>query len=146
MVSVTDRAGPLFGCTSSRTVPLPVPVAPSVTVTHGTVLAAFHEHAASAVTEIRMSSGPRPASYHRGLIVATQGPSCVNVNGFPATVTMVLRGGPAFAGITRRTVPVPVPVRPLSIVTHDALVLVVHVHELPVVTLTMISSGPLPEL
>jgi hypothetical protein len=80
------------------------------------------------------------------LIVAAQAPPCVSVKGFPAIVTVVLRGAPPFAGITRWTVPFPVPVRPLSIVTHDALVLAVHVHEPPVVTLMRMSSGPLPAL
>ncbi len=69
MISVTERSSPLFGSSSSRTLPLPEPVAPLSTVTHGTVLVAVHVQSPSAVTAIRMSSGPLPASYQVGLIL-----------------------------------------------------------------------------
>ena len=40
MVSVTERGSPLFGWICSRTVPSPIPVAPSAIVTHETGLTA----------------------------------------------------------------------------------------------------------
>jgi hypothetical protein len=43
-------------------------------------------------------------------------------------------------------VPLPAPLAPAATVTHEASVVVVHVQPLPVVTLTRISSGPLPAL
>ena len=67
IVNTTERAAPPFGWTSSRTVPLPEPVRPSATVTHGTVLVALQLQALSAVTSTRMSSGPRPAPGTAGL-------------------------------------------------------------------------------
>ena len=68
---MTDRVGPLLGGRTNRTVPLPTPFAPSATVTHDTLVAVVHEQPGSIVTAMLISSGPLPASYHRGLIVAT---------------------------------------------------------------------------
>jgi hypothetical protein len=45
------RAGPGVGSTLTDTAPVPLPVAPPVTETHGTLLAAVHGQPAGAVTE-----------------------------------------------------------------------------------------------
>ena len=57
IVTVPERAGPVFAAMLIPTVPLPVPVAPLATVTHGTFDAAVHAHVgADAVTAIE--AGP----------------------------------------------------------------------------------------
>jgi len=50
IVSVPLRASPLFAPTLNDTEPLPVPVAPLVTVIHGAFDVALHEQLAPAVT------------------------------------------------------------------------------------------------
>ena len=53
MVSVPLRAVPVLAATLNATVPLPVPDAPLVTVSQGTLAAAVHAHdAAEAVTVV----------------------------------------------------------------------------------------------
>ena len=44
IVSVPIRSAVLFGATPNATVPLPLPVAPEVTVIHGALLVAVHAH------------------------------------------------------------------------------------------------------
>ena len=51
MVSVPVRAGPELEATLNRTVPLPLPLAPCVTVIHCEALTAVHAHPVAAVTE-----------------------------------------------------------------------------------------------
>ena len=59
-------------------------------------------------------------------------------------VTSAVRDGPLFAGIVSSTFPLPVPLRPAAIVTHGALVLVVHAQPPAAVTFTVTLSGPCP--
>src|SRR5205085_1395032 len=101
---------------------------PSATVTHDTSLAAVQAQPGSAITEIRMLSGPRPASYQPGLMLVVHPASCRSVNVFPTTVTTAVRAGPLFAGISSRTTPLPDPLPPVSIVTQSAVVVAVHWH------------------
>ena len=51
MVSAPERGPPEFAATLDCTVPLPLPLAPEATVSHGTVLAAVQSQPAPAVTE-----------------------------------------------------------------------------------------------
>jgi len=66
------------------------------------------------------------------------------MNGIPAIVTDAVRAGPLLAGMSRRTVPLPVPLRPAVIVTQSALVVVVHAQPLVAVTSIETVSGPRP--
>jgi hypothetical protein len=50
MVSVPLRAAPVLAATLNPTEPLPVPLAPDVTVIHATVLVAVHAQVAPLVT------------------------------------------------------------------------------------------------
>jgi hypothetical protein len=50
IVSEPDRAAPVFAATLKPTAPFPVPVAPDITVIHGSLLLAVHAHAAVVVT------------------------------------------------------------------------------------------------
>ena len=50
IVSVAVRAAPVLAVTLNATVPLPVPAAPEVTVSHGALLTAVHAQAAVVVT------------------------------------------------------------------------------------------------
>jgi len=53
IVTVPARGGPGFAAIDRVTWPLPVPVAPAVTVIHGTLAVAVHAHPAIAVTSTR---------------------------------------------------------------------------------------------
>ncbi len=57
-VTVPVRAAPVFAVRLRATVPLPVPVAPEVTVIHDVLLVAVHAQAASVITD----TVPWPAS------------------------------------------------------------------------------------
>jgi hypothetical protein len=57
IVSIPERAGPAFAATVKPTVPLPLPVAPDVTVIQVTWLVTLHAQPAVAVTAI---AGPVP--------------------------------------------------------------------------------------
>ena len=57
MVSVPVRCAPLFFDALKATLPLPVPLAPAVTVSQSSLLTAVHEQPAVAVT---FTAGPFP--------------------------------------------------------------------------------------
>jgi hypothetical protein len=50
MVSVSDRAGPVFGAAENSTRPFPVPLEPLVMDSHEPLLVAVHEQPPGAVT------------------------------------------------------------------------------------------------
>ena len=59
------------------------------------------------------------------------------VNVCPATVSVPLRALPVLAATLKPTEPLPEPLVPEVIVSHDALLLAVHAHPLVVVTATL---------
>ena len=97
-VSVPCRAGPLFAETAYCTGPLPLPVAPVLTVTTaGSLLDADQAHPAPADTSTL--SVPPPAGKFRldGAIENAQPEPCVTVNVWPAMVSVPCRAGPLLA-------------------------------------------------
>ena len=135
-------AGPVFAATVKAVEPVPVPLAPDVTVIHVTVLIAVHAHPAALVT---FSTGPLPpaASIEAlvGLTVYEQLPAWVMVTVWPPTVSVPVRAAPLFAATRKVTVPLPVPLSPDVTVSQDAPLVAVHAHPLAAVTL---SVGPVP--
>src|SRR5712692_6807786 len=61
MVSVPVRAAPELAAIAMATVPLPVPLAPDVTVMNASLLAAVHVHALPAVTPTEAVPAAAPA-------------------------------------------------------------------------------------
>ena len=61
IVSVPVRAPPEFAAIATPTVPLPVPLAPEVTVMNASLLAAVHAHALPVVTVIVAVLAAAPA-------------------------------------------------------------------------------------
>ena len=58
IVSVPERAAPLFAATPIATVPLPVPLAPDAIEIHETLLVAVHAHVADVVTDTEVAVEP----------------------------------------------------------------------------------------
>jgi hypothetical protein len=141
-VSDPDRAGPAFAATLNATEPVPVPLAPDVTVIHESLRTAVQPQPLGAVTEI---GGPLPAAAPTdavvGVTVIAQVPAWETVTVWPATLMVPLRSGPAFAATLNATEPGPVP--PAGGVTkiHGALLTAVQPHPLGAVTEI---GGPLP--
>jgi hypothetical protein len=61
-----------------------------------------------------------------------------------ATVNVPLRAAPLLTAALIDTVPLPVPLAPDVIDNHDALLVAVHVHPVPVVTVTGLVAPPPP--
>jgi hypothetical protein len=70
--------------------------------------------------------------------------ACVTVKVWPAIVSVPVRAPPPLVPTVKPTVPFPVPLPPDVIVIHDALLVAVQPHAVPVVTLTVGPAPPLP--
>jgi hypothetical protein len=111
-----------------------------VIVSHEALLAAVHAHGPAAPTV----TAPVPPSFVKdvrsGVTAYSQltlAASWLTVSVRPAIVSVPERAALAVLGETvRPTLPVPVPLAPLAIVTQPTLDAAVHVHEPPVLTLT----------
>jgi hypothetical protein len=128
----------VFAVALRLTVPLPVPVAPLVTVSQLVLLlTAVHEQPVGAVTLVEIV--PAPATMSRLVGVSAKvhpAAACVTVNISPPIVSVPLRE-PAlvFAATLNATVPFPLPLAPLVTVSQDVLLLTpVHAHPADVVT------------
>lgn len=73
IVTVPVRSAPVFAVRLRTTVPLPVPDAPEVTVIHGALLAAVHEHPSSVITLTVPWAGSGPMFASVGEIEYVQG-------------------------------------------------------------------------
>jgi hypothetical protein len=84
---------PGFAATRYETWPLPVPLAPAVTVIHETLLDAVHAQPLPAVTVMVPLTSAAPIDVLTGEIVNVHGTgaSCVTVNVRPAIVTVPVR-------------------------------------------------------
>ena len=98
MVSVPERAAPVFAATENATDPLPLPEAPEDTVIHDAFDAAVHAQPFDVVTFTEPLPPPAatfcefPESEKEQLKA-----SCCTVNVWPAMVSVPLRAGPALA-------------------------------------------------
>ena len=138
MVAVPVRGAPAFTSTESRTVSLPLPVAPATTVTQGTLLVAVHVHPADALTVTSMVAPEAGTFCCVGLMVELQLSGWLTVNAFPAIVSVPERAGPVFAAAAKVTDPLPEPLLPDVIVSQGALLVAVQPHPLPAVTFTLL--------
>jgi hypothetical protein len=135
MRSVPERASPLFGAALNVTVPLPVPVAALVMLSHGASAPAVQPHDGPAVTA---TEPPPPLS---GTVCALgampklqTAAACDTVKICPATLIVPLRSAPVFSAAVNATVPPLVPA-PTVTVNHGAFAAAVQVHVGPVATL-----------
>jgi hypothetical protein len=137
-------------------VPLPLPDAPLVTVSHEALLAAIQAHPSGAVTAtvspVAPSAGAdcavgatptaHPAAGGGGGV--GEGPveagSCVSVNTCPAIVSVPTRAAPPFGLTTNCCEPLPTPPLAPATVIHETSLEVVQAHPGGAVTLTR--SGP----
>jgi hypothetical protein len=127
------------------TVPLPVPDAPDVTVSHdGSLLVAVHEHQLLAVTPMVPESPPTAIAWLAGEIATEQAaPDCDTAKLWPATVTVACRAAPLLADAAIDTVPLPVPDAPAVTVSQlVSLLAAVQVQLLAVVTVIAPESPP----
>jgi hypothetical protein len=111
------------------TEPLPVPLAPEVTLIQESLDTAVHAQPASAVTD---TVPLPPLALNESLVgemeyvQAEAAGACETVKVCPATVIVPVRALPVFAAAVKATVPLPVPLWPLVNVIHDALDVAVH--------------------
>jgi hypothetical protein len=144
-VSVPLRAPATFTAALNPTVPLPVPVAPDVMVSHGTLLLAVHAHALVVVT-VTVPVPPSTGMFWLvGEIAYVHGATKAawfTVNVWPAIATVPVRAPPLFAAMLRPTEPSPVPVAPEVTVIHGAPLVAVHAQAAAVVTVTVVVLAP----
>ena len=127
-----------FAVALNVTVPVPVPLAPAVTLSQLALLVADQLHPAVVVTVVVPLA---PAAATDGLRGATlkphAAPACVTVNVEPAIVIVPVRGVvAALAGTLKPTVPAPLPVAPEVTVIQEALLTDVQPHPDAAVTVT----------
>ena len=130
--------------TLNVTFPLPVPVAPVVTVIHVVLLTAVHEQPPGAVTVVLPVPPPATTDWLAGEIVSVQVmPTCVIVALLPPALIVPLRDVvEVFAAALNVTVPLPVPLAPAVMVIHVSVV--VAVHEQPVGAVRVTVPDPPP--
>jgi hypothetical protein len=143
IVSVPVRGVVPLSVALNSTEPLPVPLAPDVIVSHGTLLVAVHGQRSVAVT-VTGPPGPPPAASVRlvGLIAYVQA-TCEMVKVCPAIVRVPFRGAAVVLGVPlNSTEPVPVPLAPDVTVSHVAVLVAVHGQDAEVVTVTALPAPP----
>src|SRR5690349_8817248 len=137
MVTVPERATPVLAEAVTPTVPFPLPLAPDAIVSHGVLLEAVHAQPAPAVT---LTFDDPPAA---GIVrLAGANPNeqplpWVTVKVCPAIVSVAERDPPVVAAALYATVPLPVPLAPDVIVSHDALLVAVQAHPAALVSATL---------
>jgi hypothetical protein len=122
------------------TVPLPVPLAPAVTVIHAALLAAVHAQPEAEVTLTLVDSPAAIAVLAAGLIAKVQAstPPCVTVKVRPAIVMVPVRAAvAALAAAAYPTEPGPVPDPPEVTVSQLAFEAAVQAQPVPAVTETL---------
>jgi hypothetical protein len=115
------------------TLPLPLPLAPLVIVTHEAPVA-VHGHPLAAVTATVPLPPAAVSDWLAGEMVYEHAPACVTVKVLPATVSVPVRDVVAvFAATLNPTAPFPIPDAPEVTAIHVLLLTAVHVHDPPVV-------------
>jgi hypothetical protein len=79
-VSVPVRELPVLAVTENASVPVPLPVAPDVIVSHESALAAVHAHPAAIVTATELLPAVEAIDALAGANVARHDPVCVTVS------------------------------------------------------------------
>src|SRR5262245_39312157 len=126
-VRVPMRCAPALAAIVKATLPLPLPDAPAVTVSHGALLAAVQPQPLAALTAIVVPAPPAAAAVcDVGLMAYEQPCDWVTLNVCPATVNVPVRCAPVFAEALYATVPPPVPLALPVIVSHGTFADAVH--------------------
>src|SRR4249920_447293 len=121
MLMVPVRPLPLFAVTVNVTEPFPTPDAPPVMVIQGTDAVAVQLHPVTADT---LMGAPAPAvrgSDCDGTLSENAHEGCVTPNVCPAMARLPVRAGPRFAVAENATVPLPVPLAPCVMVSHESI-------------------------
>jgi hypothetical protein len=143
IVSVPERDGPSVAAIVNVTLPDPFPLAPDVSVIHGTLLTALQAHPAAAATFTDRAPPEGSAANVSGATSKLHPGDCVTVKSWPATVNVPVRDGPLVGATVNGTVPFPVPaVVPIEV--HGTSLDAVHGHPGPVVTATTLDPPAAP--
>jgi hypothetical protein len=140
IVRVVERSvDPEFGDALNDTVPVPVPEAPPVTVSHAALLEAVHAQPAPEATVTLPDPPVVPSACEVADSVGAHGTAaCVTVTVCPAIVSVATRlSGPELAVALNETVPGPAPDAPAVTVSHAALLLAVHAQPAAALTVTL---------
>src|SRR4051794_6321658 len=127
MVSVAARATDGFAAATTITLPLPLPLLPEVIDSHGALLLAVHAQPGPADT---LTFDEPPAA---GMVTPAAPPPTwhplvgFTVNVWPPMVSVPVREPAWLAAALTCTVPLPLPLAPAVIDSHDALLVAVHV-------------------
>src|SRR5688572_14578366 len=103
MLSVPVRAAPLLAATVKLTVPLPVPDAPAVIVSHSSLLTAPQVQVPPVVTVTLPVPPALGTAWLIGAMVKAQGASWVTVKVRPATVIVPVRRAPVVFDVTENS-------------------------------------------
>jgi len=135
---------PKFAATATRTVPSPLPAAPSTIASQDAPVPAIHAHPGAAVTVMVAVSPAAGLAIVVGDAAKEHGTaSCVTVTVLPPIVSVAARGLEAVFGATvTLTVPLPEPEAPAVIDSHDALEAAVHAHPAGAVIETVLFPPP----
>ena len=140
IVKVPLRAAVVvFAAALMPTAPLPLPLAPEVTLSQVALLAAVHAQPAPAVTLTVPVPPEAVIDWLVGLIEYEQlEEDSLTVKVIPAIVNVPVRAFLAvFAAALKSTVPSPLPLAPAVTLNHDVLLAAVHAQPVPAVTLTV---------
>lgn len=140
IVTVPLRAAAAFASTLSVTVPLAVPVDPSVTAIHGALLTAFQlQKLALAVTVIATALALALTDALAGVRVYAQAiAACDTVTVWPPIFSEPVRAGPVFSATETDTVPLPAPVAPLATVSQLSTAFADQAHVVNAVTVNAV--------
>jgi hypothetical protein len=140
IVKVPLRAAVVvFAAALMPTVPLPLPLAPDVTLNHVSLLAAVHGQPVPAVTLTVPVPPAAVIAWLVGLIAYVHAAAAwLTVKVAPAIVKVPLREVVAvFAAALIPTVPLPLPLAPEVTLSHVSLLAAVHAQPAPAVTPTL---------
>ncbi len=135
-----------FASAANATEPVPLPLAPLVTVSHEVLLLTpVHAQPANVVTVVEPVPPAATTDWLVGLIEYEHAaPACVTVSVCPPIVSVPLRCVVlALAAALNPTDPPPLPLAPLVTVSHDVLLLT-PVHAQPVGAVTAVEPVPPP--
>jgi len=128
------------------TVPVPLPLAPLVTVSHDVLLLTpVHAHPANAVTVVEPVPPAAATDWLAGSRANVQAvAACVTENVWPPmTIDPVRELVLGFGEALKATVPLPLPFAPLVTVSHELLLLTL-VHAQPAGAVTLVEPVPPP--
>ena len=121
IVSTADRATLVVAAAAYWTVPLPLPFAPAVTVSHDALLLAVHGHPSPAVTATLPEPPADGTLAAVGAIEIEHPLPCVTVTCAPATLMVPLRAGPLSGSTLNPNAPGPLPLVAVVNVIHGTL-------------------------